>query len=251
MDAQTRVADTAALAALVQCLVRLEALEGSRQPPHARRRARRCSRRTASSPRATAWRRASSTRRARSRRPAREWLEELLDGVRAARRRARLHRASSTRCATLAATPPARCASARARAAARRRSSGALMRALHADFTTARAKPAVLTRLMCGIAGELRRDAPPDREALARMSEVLAPRGPDGHGHVARRRRRARPPAALDHRPVRARRAADGRRRARADDRLQRDHLQPPRAARGARAARATRSSRTPTPRCC
>jgi asparagine synthase (glutamine-hydrolysing) len=35
---------------------------------------------------------------------------------------------------------------------------------------------------MCGIAGELRRDAPPDREALARMSEVLAPRGPDGSG---------------------------------------------------------------------
>ena len=35
---------------------------------------------------------------------------------------------------------------------------------------------------MCGIAGELRRDASPDREALARMSEVLSPRGPDGTG---------------------------------------------------------------------
>jgi len=35
---------------------------------------------------------------------------------------------------------------------------------------------------MCGIAGELRRDASPDREALARMSDVLAPRGPDGAG---------------------------------------------------------------------
>jgi asparagine synthase (glutamine-hydrolysing) len=35
---------------------------------------------------------------------------------------------------------------------------------------------------MCGIAGELRRDASPDREALARMSDVLAPRGPDGEG---------------------------------------------------------------------
>jgi asparagine synthase (glutamine-hydrolysing) len=35
---------------------------------------------------------------------------------------------------------------------------------------------------MCGIAGELRRGNPPDREALARMSDVLAPRGPDGHG---------------------------------------------------------------------
>src|SRR3954466_3433531 len=35
---------------------------------------------------------------------------------------------------------------------------------------------------MCGIAGELRRGSPPDREALARMSDVLAPRGPDGAG---------------------------------------------------------------------
>jgi asparagine synthase (glutamine-hydrolysing) len=35
---------------------------------------------------------------------------------------------------------------------------------------------------MCGIAGELRRDAPPDRAALERMSDVLAPRGPDGRG---------------------------------------------------------------------
>jgi asparagine synthase (glutamine-hydrolysing) len=35
---------------------------------------------------------------------------------------------------------------------------------------------------MCGIAGELRRGAPPDRDALLRMSDVLAPRGPDGHG---------------------------------------------------------------------
>ncbi len=54
MDAQTRVGDTAAIAALVQCLVRLEALEGHAEP-RARRRARRCSTRTASSPRATAW----------------------------------------------------------------------------------------------------------------------------------------------------------------------------------------------------
>jgi asparagine synthase (glutamine-hydrolysing) len=35
---------------------------------------------------------------------------------------------------------------------------------------------------MCGIAGELRRGAPPDRDALARMSAALAPRGPDGDG---------------------------------------------------------------------
>ena len=35
---------------------------------------------------------------------------------------------------------------------------------------------------MCGIAGELRRGAPPDVAALGRMSEALAPRGPDGDG---------------------------------------------------------------------
>ncbi len=58
MDAQTRVRDTAALAALVQCLVRREALERTddREPVRPR-----CSRRTASSPPATAWTRASWT----------------------------------------------------------------------------------------------------------------------------------------------------------------------------------------------
>src|SRR4051794_17877903 len=35
---------------------------------------------------------------------------------------------------------------------------------------------------MCGIAGELRRSASPDRDVLARMSAALAPRGPDGEG---------------------------------------------------------------------
>ena len=35
---------------------------------------------------------------------------------------------------------------------------------------------------MCGFAGELRRDGPPDRAALERMQAVLAPRGPDGQG---------------------------------------------------------------------
>ena len=35
---------------------------------------------------------------------------------------------------------------------------------------------------MCGIAGELRRGAAPDRVALDRMSDALAARGPDGHG---------------------------------------------------------------------
>ena len=57
MDAQTTVADSAALTALVQCLVRLEATEGSRRRP-ARSTCPRCSPRTASSPPATAPRRA-------------------------------------------------------------------------------------------------------------------------------------------------------------------------------------------------
>jgi asparagine synthase (glutamine-hydrolysing) len=35
---------------------------------------------------------------------------------------------------------------------------------------------------MCGFAGEVRRDGAVDRDALARMGESLAPRGPDGHG---------------------------------------------------------------------
>ena len=51
MDAQTRVADTAAIAALVQCLVKLEAEREPGEPMPAR-----CSTRTASSPPATGWR---------------------------------------------------------------------------------------------------------------------------------------------------------------------------------------------------
>jgi asparagine synthase (glutamine-hydrolysing) len=35
---------------------------------------------------------------------------------------------------------------------------------------------------VCGIAGELRREASPDRDVLDRMSAALAPRGPDGDG---------------------------------------------------------------------
>src|ERR671910_2016254 len=35
---------------------------------------------------------------------------------------------------------------------------------------------------MCGLAGELRRDGAPDREALARMQAELVPLGPDGEG---------------------------------------------------------------------
>ncbi len=53
-------------------------------------------------------------------------------------------------------------------------------------------------------------------------------------GHRRPRARRARSPPPLDHRPVEPRRAADGRFRARPDDRLQRLHLQLRGAARGA-----------------
>ena len=99
---------------------------------------------------------------------------------------------------------------------------------------------------MCGFAGELRRDGAPDRAALARMQAVLAPRGPDGErrcgstGRVGLAHRRL---AIID--LSRARRAADGRRGARPRGRLQRLHLQPPRAARGAGARRARRSPPT------
>ena len=62
--------------------------------------------------------------------------------------------------------------------------------------------------------------------------------GPDGEGIWLDGTRRHGAPAAGDHRPLRARRPADARRRARPRGRLQRLHLQPPRAARRARAAR-------------
>ncbi len=140
MDAQTRVADTAAIAALVQCLVRLEALEG--HAGHG----------LVSRPEVLEENRFIAARDGMAaelidpglerRRPAREWLEELL----------------------VACTPHAAdlgCVEeldsvrelAAATGAVRQRSRaghgtepqlGRLMRALHADFTTARAKPSLL-----------------------------------------------------------------------------------------------------------
>ena len=186
MDAQTRLADTVAIVALVQCLVQARGARRLRHPPHARQPPGGARGEPLHRRRATAWRRASSTPAREERRPAREWLEELLVRVRAARRRPRLQRGARLG----ARRSPPRTGAVRQRSRAGRGSApqlGRVMRALHADFTTARAKPSVLTRLMCGIAGELRRDAPPDREALARMSEVLAPRGPDGAGAVGQR----------------------------------------------------------------
>jgi carboxylate-amine ligase len=141
MDAQTRVADTAAITALVQCLVRMEAIEG-----HARHM-------LVTHPEVLEENRFIAARDGMQgklidpsrelRRHAREWIEELLsacaphaadlgcsdelDSVReladatgAVRQRARAGRGPEPQL-------------------------GRLMRALHADFTTARSKPSVLT----------------------------------------------------------------------------------------------------------
>ena len=86
--------------------------------------------------------------------------------------------------------------------------------------------------------GEIRFDGgtPTSRRSPASPT-AMHRRGPDGTGCGTHGPGRARPPPADDHRPVRARRAADGRRRAGPGRRVQRLHLQLPRAAR--RAARA------------
>src|SRR5215210_164458 len=144
-------------------------------------RARRCSTRTASSRRATGWTPASSTRLRR-----------------AAGRRA----TGSPSCSTSAAPTPwswaaspssSRCAcsrrrrapraSARARVTGRRPSSaGSCRPCTRTSPRRARSAPCSPYSPVCGIAGELRRGAAPDREALERMSAALAPRGPDGAG---------------------------------------------------------------------
>ena len=88
---------------------------------------------------------------------------------------------------------------------------------------------------MCGIAGEIRLDGGiPDVAAVARITEAMHRRGPDGTGVHAAGPDRARPPPSQDHRPLRARRPAHGRRRAGPGRRVQRLHLQLPRAARRA-----------------
>ena len=141
MDAQTRVADTAAIAALVQCLVRLEALEG--QAGHA----------LVTRPEVLDENRFIAARDGMGallidpglecRRPASEWVEELL--VVCAPHAADLgckDELASVR--ALAATTGA----VRQRSRAGRSEApqlGRLMRALHADFTSARSEPAVLT----------------------------------------------------------------------------------------------------------
>ncbi len=141
MDAQTRVGDTAAIAALVQCLVRLEALEG--HAGHA----------LVTSPEVLDENRFIAARDGMAaqlidpgrecRRPAREWVEELLAAC--------APHAADLGCADelesvrglAAATGAVRQRSRAGRGAAPQL--GRLMRALHADFTSARSEPAILT----------------------------------------------------------------------------------------------------------
>jgi carboxylate-amine ligase len=141
MDAQTRTADTAAIAALVQCLVRLEALDGY------------ASRALVMSPEVLDENRFIAARDGMAaqlidagrecRRPAREWIDELLTAC--------APHAADLGCTDelesvrglAAATGAVRQRSRAGRGAAPQL--GRLMRALHADFTSARAEPAILT----------------------------------------------------------------------------------------------------------
>ena len=141
MDAQTRVADTAAIAALVQCLVRLEALEG-----HA-------SHSLVTRPEVLEENRFIAARDGMGaqlidpgrgcRRPAREWLDEMLAAC--APHAADLgcgHELESVR-ALASATGAVRQRSRAGRGNAPQL--GRLMQAMHADFTSARSEPAILT----------------------------------------------------------------------------------------------------------
>ena len=140
MDAQTRVADTAAITAFVQCLVRLEALEGHAGHGLVTR------------PEVLEENRFIAARDGMAaelidpglerRRPAREWLEELLVAC--------TPHAADLGCVEELGSVRELAA---ATGAVRQRSRaghgtepqlGRLMRALHADFTTARAKPSLL-----------------------------------------------------------------------------------------------------------
>jgi glutamate---cysteine ligase / carboxylate-amine ligase len=141
MDAQTRTADTAAIAALVQCLVRLEALEG--QASHA----------LVTSPEVLAENRFIAARDGMAaqlidpgterRRGAREWLDELLAACAP-------HAAELGCVAELESVRElaAHTGAVRQRSRAGRNAApqlGRLMRALHSDFTSSRSEPAVLT----------------------------------------------------------------------------------------------------------
>jgi carboxylate-amine ligase len=140
MDAQTRVAETAALTALVQCLVRLEALEGHAAPALVTRPEVLDENRFIAA--RDGMRAALIDPSVERRRPAREWLEELLAAC--APHAAELGCSEELRSVrALAASPGA----ARQRSRAGHGAApqlGRLVRALHADFTTARSERAVL-----------------------------------------------------------------------------------------------------------
>ena len=135
MDAQTRVRDTAALVALVQCLVRREALEGTRAASRARPR---CSRRTASSPPATASTRSSSTR---SRDAASRSRDQLAATLARARR-------TPTTCAAGTSSRSVRALAERPGALRQRTVAGrgeglpGLLRSMHGDFVSGLPEPA-------------------------------------------------------------------------------------------------------------
>ena len=141
MDAQTRVADTAALAALAQCLVRLEALEG--HASHA----------LVSRPEVLEENRFIAARdgmdarfvdpETERRRSAREWLGELLDVCAPHAAELGCTAELETVRALAAATGAARQRSRAGRGSAPQL--GRVMHALHAEFTSARSEPAVLT----------------------------------------------------------------------------------------------------------
>ena len=106
-------------------------------------------------------------------------------------------------------------------------------------------------RLMCGISRHLRLSRRGQRARRPRGAARDA--GPHGGARagrrgrvvVARTARRLRPPAAGDHRPVRARRAADAQRRRTLVSHLQRRDLQLPRTARASSRRRAHASAPT------
>ena len=211
MDAQTRVTDTAALAALVQCLVRREALEGDEaaapMAPEvleenrflAARDGMRAKLRRPGTQLLRAGRSIVLTVLVRSCAPHAQWLRCVRELVRRGRARAPARRG-----------PPAgagRAAGGAARGAARTQPR------LRDDALGAGRPPAGLTRAMCGFAAELRAGGAPDRDALERMGDGAGPARARRRRAVAGRRRRPRAPATGDHRPLRAGRAADARRR--------------------------------------
>jgi glutamate---cysteine ligase / carboxylate-amine ligase len=139
MDAQTRVADTIALTALVQCLVHVEALEG--HASHA----------LVSRPEVLEENRFIAARdgmearfvdpETERKRPAREWLGELLDVCAPHAQDLGCAAELETVCALAAAPGAARQRSRAGRGAAPQL--GRLMQALHADFTSTRSSAAL------------------------------------------------------------------------------------------------------------